>query len=237
MLIESFFNAKPEMLAAVQTLMVESITSAQQEYGQALLALSGGSSPKPLYESLGQQDLDWRSIKIALVDERWVDKHHSASNEAFIEACFTKSGQDNVDIVGLKTQADNAAEGLSEAEERYHQLGRSFDFALLGMGTDGHTASWFPHAEGLDDALSNTGHEHTLLSVVNAQPSKVTGPHTERITLNKKAVLKAKTVALMISGPEKLAVYQASKTASVEDHPVAALLQQYEKDIHVFYAP
>lgn len=225
------------MRAAVQALLMQSITTAQQEQGSALLALSGGSSPKPLYESLAQQNLAWQNIHIALVDERWVDQEHEASNEGFIKRCFMNDNCADVQIVGLKTQANCAVEGLSEAEDRYQGFGRAFDFALLGMGTDGHTASWFPHAEGLDDALDENTDSQKLLSVVQAKQSDVTGPYTERITLNKHTVLKAKTVALMISGQEKLDVYQLAKNAAVQNHPVAALLQQSEKDIHVFYAP
>ncbi|MBB6520062.1 6-phosphogluconolactonase [Pseudoteredinibacter isoporae] len=237
MVIESFFDSKPEMLSAVQAHLLQSIESAQQKYGNALLALSGGSSPKPLYESLAQQDLDWSRTRIALVDERWVDKDHPASNEAFIERCFSSGACQGLNIAGLKNQAKSAAAGLAAAEEQYRRLGRAFDFALLGMGTDGHTASWFPRADGLDDALSSQTNDQQLLCVVHARQSEVTGPYTERMTLNKHAVLNSSTVALMISGQEKFDVYQTAKNAAVQDHPVAALLQQQEKDIHVFYAP
>ncbi len=225
------------MRAAVRALLMQSINTAQQKRGTALLALSGGSSPQPLYESLAQQNLDWKNIHIALVDERWVDQEHGASNEGFIKRCFAHDNCADVKISGLKNQADSAAEGLAETEERYGSFRCGFDFALLGMGTDGHTASWFPHAEGLDEALSEGADSQNLLNVVLARQSDVTGPYTERITLNKRAVLNAKTIVLMISGQEKLDVYQMAKNASPQENPVAALLQQSDKDIHIFYAP
>ncbi|WP_299980424.1 6-phosphogluconolactonase [uncultured Pseudoteredinibacter sp.] len=237
MLIELFFKSREEMQAAVQTLVMLSINTAQQERGAALLALSGGSSPQVLYESLAQQNLDWKNIHIALVDERWVDPAHSASNEGFLKRCFAHLNCADVDIVGLKNQADSVVEGLAESEERYRSFESAFDFALLGMGIDGHTASWFPHAEGLTDALSDDADSQNLLCAVQAKQSDVTGPYTERITLTKRAVLNAKTVVLMISGQEKFDVYQKAKKASPKDHPVAALLQQRDKDIRIFYAP
>lgn len=235
MIIESFYQSKPDMLLAVQNVLIESIRNAQLDYKKALLALSGGSSPKPLYESVSRLDLNWSQVNIALVDERWVDTKHSASNEAFIKACMTENGGlvPNKSIVGLKNSADTANLGLGEAEHSFQEFGRNFDLVLLGMGTDGHTASWFPRAEGLEQALNS----EKILSVVEAKKSEVTGAYTERLTLTKSAVLKSTTVILMISGQDKLEVYQAAKQAPIFDRPVAALLQQDDKDIHVFWSP
>ena len=235
MIIESFYQAKSDMLLAVQSVLVELIQDAQLEHEMALLAISGGSSPKPLYEAISRLDLNWPQISIALVDERWVDTNHSASNEAFIKTCMTENGGLAVaeNIIGLKNNAETAQQGLSLAEDVYQNMARNFDVVLLGMGTDGHTASWFPHAEGLEQALDGDD----KLSAVTAEQSDVTGSFTERLTLTKQSVLNAGTVILMISGQDKYDVYQAAKKSPIFKHPVGALLQQNEKDIHVFWSP
>lgn len=237
MIIESLFDEKVEMLASVRQLLEQTVSASIERYGNALLALSGGSSPRALYQSIAQEDWDWSNISIALVDERWVPSGHSASNEDFIKACFMPCTAKGLTIVGLKNQSDNALDGLELAEQRYHELGRAFDFTLLGMGLDGHTASWFPYAAGLEEALADSNAQSArLLSVINARMSDITGPYTERITLNKHAVLSSGVVALMISGEKKLAEYKKAKQSEVLERPVATLLQQTRKDIHVFYS-
>ncbi|MFP3374668.1 6-phosphogluconolactonase, partial [Pseudomonas sp. SIMBA_068] len=75
------------------------------------------------------------------------------------------------------------------------------------MGPDGHTASLFPHADGLENGLTTT----QTVCAINAIQSDVTGSITERMTLTLHAIANSKVVKLLISGEEKLAVYKQAK--------------------------
>lgn len=234
MITEHFFSCKDELNKALQDDVVTSLVSALSNKPRACIALSGGSSPKDLYNSLSLLDLDWGSIDVALVDERWVGIEHPASNEAFIRDSLAKNKAAAANLVSMKTRDHTAQLGLREIESRYEKLALPFDFTILGMGGDGHTASLFPAAKGLREALS----DDCLISAIEAKKSPVTGANVERISLSLKGIFHSKKIVLLISGQEKLDVYQLAKTNTDETKmPVSAVLNQSETDIHVYWAP
>jgi 6-phosphogluconolactonase len=101
------------------------------------------------------------------------------------------------------------------------------------MGPDGHTASWFPYADGLGDAL----HSEKPLCAVDAQQSNVTGKHVRRMTLTLDAVKSARFIALMIAGEEKRNAYiKALEDGPVEAMPVRAILKA-RPDLWTVWAP
>ena len=122
--------------------------------GRASLMVSGGSSPKPLYETLSNANLDWSKVTISLVDERWVDPGQAGSNEDFIRENLIQNKAAAATFFGLKTPHVSVQAGLSTAEARFKDLTRPFDVCIMGMGSDAHTASWFPNSKGLEAALS-----------------------------------------------------------------------------------
>ncbi len=89
-----------------------------------------------MYEALSKSDLNWKKIKVALVDERWVDSDHSASNEALIRRSLLINNARNVEFVGMKTAAATAAAGQAETESRYQALPQPFTLSIVGMGID-----------------------------------------------------------------------------------------------------
>jgi len=233
-IIEHFFSCKEDLNKALQDDVVATLKSALKDKLRACIALSGGSSPKELYNSLSSLDLDWGSVDVALVDERWVGIEHAASNEAFIRNNLIKNKASTANLVSMKTADHTAQLGLREVERRYEELTLPFDFTILGMGGDGHTASLFPAAKGLSEALS----EDCLIAAIEAKKSTVTGANVERISLSLKGIFHSKKVVLLISGQEKLNVYQLAKTNTDETKmPVSAVLNQSKTDIHVYWAP
>ena len=196
--------------------------------------VSGGSSPAPVYRRLSQADLDWNNVYVGLVDERWVDLDHDKSNEAFVINTLIQNQAKNAHLVGMKNAAATAAEGLTDCENAYQQLASPFDVTVLGMGPDGHTASLFPHAQGLEEALSTKA----LLSAIDARQSEVTGEFTERMTLSLAGIINCRHLLLLISGEEKLATYREALAGDdVAAMPVRAVLQQKDITVTVYWAP
>lgn len=169
-------NKKVEVLPDLSALVARSLDliltkldTAIKQQGRFTIALSGGSTPKPLYEAIAQQKLPWDKIHVFWGDERYVPPDHPDSNELMARRAWL----DRVDIPAANIHAvptlDNDP-GLSAA--KYEQQLQSFfhsapgefpalDVVLLGMGDDAHTASLFPHTEALkvSDRLITVGNK------------------------------------------------------------------------------
>lgn len=236
MVTERLFENRAEMIAALQLECETALRSAIDERGEATFMVSGGSTPEPLYKALSNSDLDWESVYVALVDERWVDFSHDKSNEAFTVKHLIQNKAAVANLVGMKNTAETAAEGLADCEAAFQQLAQPFDITILGMGSDGHTASLFPHAQGLEAALNPDSSE--LCAAIIAKQSEVTGAIVERMTLSLAGLLRSKSLVLLITGDEKLAVLRAAQAeGDVKDMPIRAVLRQQQVPVIVYWAP
>lgn len=202
--------------------------------GTASLMVSGGSSPKPLYARLSHADLDWSKVTISLVDERWVDPGQAGSNEDFIRENLIQNEAAAAKFFGLKTSHPSVAKGLKSAEAKFKTVSRPFDVCVMGMGSDAHTASWFPNSKGLDAALSFEN--ENILCAVDAAGAPVAGNHPHRITLTLRAVLDSHCVVLFIPGEAKREVFDSAASKPLSNAPVQALLRAGKK-LHVFASP
>ena len=236
MLTERFFENRQDMVTALETECVTALNQAIEDRGEATFMVSGGSTPEPLYKSLSNVDLDWESVYVALVDERWVNFDHDKSNEAFTVKHLIQNKAAVANLIGMKNTAETAQEGLADCEAAYQQLAQPFDITILGMGNDGHTASLFPHAQGLEPALNPDSPE--LCAAIVAHQSEVTGTITERMTLSLAGLLRSKTLVLLITGDEKLAVLRKAQAGTdVAEMPIRAILQQDRVPVVVYWAP
>jgi 6-phosphogluconolactonase len=155
------------LIAAALSVIVERIHTAIDEHQSCTIALSGGSTPQPLYAALAQADLPWDRIEIFWGDERYVPATDPDSNYGMTKRVW-------LDLVPIPTanihpmptnfdQPQLAAQDY-EREILAHfglEAGSipAFDIILLGMGDDGHTASLFPHTAALSvlDRLVTVG--------------------------------------------------------------------------------
>jgi 6-phosphogluconolactonase len=229
------FSDRDELASEVSRFCADMISLAIQEHGEARLALSGGSTPEPIYKSLAQEDVDWARVRLALVDERWVPPEHEASNERLLRECFAKPLAAGARLVPMKTAAATPKQALADVEARYRPL-RPFDLVVLGMGADGHTASWFPRAEGLAEALDPP--DDATVAAIRAAGSPVAGAYVERMTLTRPAVAEARRVVLLLTGADKRAAFERAVAAGPEaDAPVRALLQRPDASVKAYWAP
>src|ERR1700733_1121704 len=199
--------------------------------GSASLVVSGGRSPAALFDLLSSAALDWRCVWIALTDERWVDTTSGDSNEHLVREHLLRNGAAKANFVGMKSAAAQPAEAAASSWSAIASLPRPFDYVLLGMGDDGHTASLFPQSPGLASAIDPLQPPGCVAMIAPVAPQA-------RMSLNLSALLDARRIGLLIVGDGKLAVYErAGESGPVADMPVRALLRQQQLPVSVYWAP
>lgn len=229
------YNEFDGLVADVSDQIAEALDIAIKARGHAVFAVSGGSTPLPVYECLSQFPLDWSKITIVLVDDRWVEPGLTGSNEGAIRSALIRGAASSARFIGLKTPHGRPDEAVDAVNERLSILERPFDVVVLGMGSDGHTASWFPHAEGLAAALAE---DAPMAVAVTAERSEITGPFTERMTLSRAALKGARFTLLLLKGQDKRDTWvRAVNPGPVEDMPVRALINDPAIDPIVFWSP
>lgn len=234
MLHEHVFSDPAELLPVLLQFCVQALREDLAIAPEVSCLLSGGNTPRRLYELMALTDLPWQRITPALVDERRVPVSDPASNEGMLRTIFTHNTDFLARLQGMHAAHADPAAVQADCEARYAALPQPWSFCLIGMGNDGHTASLFPGAEGLQQGLTG---EH-LCQAIAAQPSRVTGLHTERLTLTLAGLRRARRLILYFTGKDKWQVYQnALHCHDVSTLPVAAVLQQRGLPIHVFYHP
>jgi len=199
--------------------------------GHASLAVSGGSTPRRFFEALSRADLDWASVMVLLVDERLVPPDHERANAGLVRRHLLQNRAADARFVPYVVDAHTPAECARLSEEAFAQDGHRLDACVLGMGTDGHTASFFPGGDLLTEALDTGSHRKVL-------PIYAQGAGEPRLTLTLGPILDARFVALHIEGEEKRGVLETALAgADTAEMPVRAVLHQSAAPVHVFWAP
>lgn len=201
------------------------------ETGRASLLVSGGRTPKALFNDLSGRSVNWKCVDVALVDERWVEETSSDSNTAMVKRELLINKAREASFYPLKTEHNEPQDGLIEAEQNIKSMSRPFDVLILGMGEDGHTASIFPCAE---PALRDAGLDmNSAQMLVAMQPA--TAPH-QRISLTMPAILSAKKIFLHLVGSAKKAVLiNALGGQDVKEMPIRAVLHQTKTPVDIMF--
>jgi 6-phosphogluconolactonase len=168
--------------------------------GPVSIGLSGGSTPKRLYERLASPDwrgrLPWGRIHLFWGDERFVPADHPDSNQGMVRQAML--GQvpippGNIHPIPTDGTPESAAARYEEALRRFAETRPGeplFDIQLLGLGPDGHTASLFPGSPALLERKA------WALAVIGAKPEP-------RITLTYPALDSSRAAAFLVAGAEK----------------------------------
>ncbi|CAG2145928.1 hypothetical protein LMG31506_03288 [Cupriavidus yeoncheonensis] len=195
--------------------------------GWAVLAVSGGRSPVPMFERLRYRPVRWEAVTVTLVDERVVPPDHPDSNGGMVRAHLLREAAASAAFVPLIADADEVAEP-ARAVARLNQAFRQPDVVVLGMGEDGHTASLFPDAPELQAALSDPRPGYLVTHPAAA-------PHV-RVTLNLAALLGAERTFLAVAGEEKGKVLDRAKEGPAPALPVSILLANQRRGFDIFRA-
>lgn len=198
--------------------------------GKATIAVSGGGTPKVMFAVLAEQEIDWSRVTVTLVDERWVDTDSDRSNARMVSSTLLTHEAHVATFLPLFDRAhkDDVDAALADVGKRIDALGSPFDVVLLGMGPDGHTASFFPGGDHLAEALDLDGKQPVL-------SMRAGGAGEPRITLSLPRVLDTRALYLHIEGDDKNALL--GKALAGEDFPIAAVLKQDRVPVDVYWAP
>jgi 6-phosphogluconolactonase len=197
--------------------------------GKAYLLLSGGSTPLHLYKLLSNVDLSWGKVFVGLVDERYVSNEDSFSNERMVKQALLQNFAISANFIGLVYDSNNIKLNLIESLQRNKLFFDGATCVLLGMGSDGHTASLFPDDINSIQALKTA----VKSSLVNTKAPSVP---IDRITFNKETIMKSKTILLYFRGDEKMEVFSKAKLNKDSDkYPVSSFIHKNQRLIEVFW--
>lgn len=228
---EHRFADAAAMADALSAVVIARLEAALAARGCASLIVSGGKTPRAMFEHLAMKDIDWSSVSIALADERWVPLEDPASNERFVREHLLRGAAAAARFVSMKNAAPSAALGAAEAWSAYALLSRPFDCVLLGMGDDGHTASLFPANSNLEAALDAAGAPSCVAMRAPSTPY-------ERLTLNLAALIDARDIFVSSTGEAKWEVYQSAlRQGSALNLPVRAVLRQQKAPVGFYWSP
>jgi 6-phosphogluconolactonase len=214
-----------ETATAAADLFASTVAAAVESRGVARVAISGGSTPKALFELLADPtqpylaQIPWTQLQLFWVDERCVPPNHPDSNFGMTRAAL-------LDRVPLPEQNVHRMEGELDPEEgasRYESEIRNafrlegaqtptFDLILLGLGPDGHTASIFPHTEGIN--------ELSRICFANHVPQK----DVWRLTLTWPVITQGREVAFLIEGEDKAEMVRTVFTGAYDPETYPAQL-------------
>lgn len=219
-------NDAAEMLAGSVAAILRAATVA---HGSASLVVSGGESPRGLFELLSTLHLPWEAVTVVPSDERWVPPEHADSNEGMIRRCLLKGRASDARFVSLYRRSRAPDEALPEIDAALARVKRPLDAVILGMGPDGHTASLFPQSPDIDRALASEA-----AAVVQHVPSL----EHPRISLTPRTLVHAHEINLLFFGERKLDVYwRATEAGPAAEYPVRAILNQPSVSVAAYWAP
>lgn len=195
--IVEVLTTKENLIDRALAIVIDCIKTAVNDRQRCTLALSGGSTPKPLYEALAQTPLPWEQLHCFWGDERYVPIEHPDSNQRMArQAWLDRIPIPAQNIHPMPTSAGDPHLDAHTHETELHTFFSltpgefpEFDLVLLGLGPDGHTASLFPHTPALDvvDRLVTVG-------MKDGQP---------RLTFTAQLINQSRYVLFIVAGENK----------------------------------
>ena len=219
------------LLTALANFVVARAKVCIEQSGRFTIALSGGSSPKRLYELLAsdayRKRIDWKKVYFFFGDERYVPEDHANSNFLMVKkALFVPLNVSSEQIFAVNTSlqpSDAASDYEQRIRKHLHDQECRFDLILLGLGDNSHTASLFPHTSVLHE-------KHALVKEIYVQEVSM-----YRITFTAPLINAAQCVAFLVYGSSKAeAVANILKgPVNIDDYP-AQLINPADGELHWF---
>ena len=216
--------------------IAQRLAAAIQARGFAVLSVSGGKSPVAFFQALRVIDIDWSRVRITLVDERCVPRIHPDSNALLVQTHLLQDLAANAQLVFMVSSATeplDAPAALADAASAALTAAGTADVLVLGMGADGHTASLFPQAPNLADAL-DLRNTHVCMAIELAHPP-ANAPYA-RITQTLARIVSARHIVLPLTGTDKLNTLQQAWHQASPALPISFVLQQTQTPVAIWLA-
>lgn len=210
--------------------LADDLQAAIAAHGNAILVVSGGSTPKRLFAALSRQVLDWSHVVVLVADERWVPWSSPLRNERMVAHRLLRNRARSAQLLSLVTRDANPREAVDAVSRAIGFLGRPADALVLGMGGDGHTASLFPDAPNIEVLLNSD--DCVAAAAPPSQP-------TPRITTTPRWFNAASRRYLHIEGAAKRQVFErACEPGPVKELPIrCALDTSASAPLQVYWSP
>jgi 6-phosphogluconolactonase len=207
------------------------LQAAVETRGVGLLIVSGGTTPKRFFAELSGRDIDWTRVCVTLADERCVAEDSPRSNAKLLRETLLTGRAAAAQFVPLADARLTPEQEIASASARVARLPLPADLVVLGMGDDGHTASWFPEGDNLADAIDPSARNLVL-------PMRAPDAPEPRLTLTARVILRARAIALHIEGASKSEVLaRALRDGPIEQMPIRAVLRGAIDKLTIFSTP
>lgn len=224
------FEDSAEVARAVADFVAAALEARVARSGLASLAVSGGRTPTRFFEELSTRDLPWDRIAVTLVDERWVRESSDRSNARLVRQHLLKNKAAAAKFIPLANDAPTPEAGLFAVNEALEDMSWPLACAILGMGDDGHTASFFPGGDHLEEAIDPE-------APLGLLPMHAPDAGEPRITLTLPVLLAADALALHIEGEAKKPVLEkALGEGPATEMPIRAVLRA-RPALDIFWCP
>ena len=203
------------MMIDLANALAGEIGAAARGHEHVSLAVPGGTTPGPMFDALCAADIDWSRVHVLPTDERWLPETSGRSNARLIRRHLLVDRAAAATLIPLYVEAEAPEDVLDELTERMiPEL--PISVLLLGMGVDGHTASLFPGADRLAEAMDPDA--PPLLAL------RAPGAPEPRVTLTLPVLKGAMSVHLLITGRDKREALERARGADPAEMPVAGIL-------------
>lgn len=225
------FESRTALAEALAERISSVLQAAIASRGSASLAVSGGSTPTLLFETLSSRAIAWDRVTVTLVDERFVGPDHGRSNHLLVRTHLLQNAAAKATFVPLYHPVASAEEAAALATAEIATFGKPFDVTILGMGNDGHTASFFPGGNHLAAALDRSAPRRVMTM-------EAEGAGETRLTLSFSALCDSRLLVIHIEGAEKKAVLDKALSGTDEaEMPVRAVLERSKTAPDIYWAP
>ncbi|MDE3239432.1 MAG: 6-phosphogluconolactonase [Paracoccaceae bacterium] len=205
------------MFLAVANKVAGELGDFVRRQGRASLCVPGGTTPGPVFDVLSDVDLDWSKVGIFLSDERWVPETAPRSNTRLLRERLMINRAAEATLVPMHIDTDTPEQAIDALEAGLAPW-LPISVLILGMGGDMHTASLFPGADRLAEAMS--------AKAPMLMPMRAEGAGEPRLTLTAPVLAGAMAIHVVITGPEKRAALDAAQGLDAMEAPIRAFLAQ-----------
>ena len=221
------FKTKDELAKALADRIAGALQARVEVGGKASLAVSGGSTPVRLFQQLSNADIEWERVTTTLVDERCVPPHHKRSNAGLVHDHLLKNTAAAAEFVPLFDPVLDPDVNLKTTTTALIDL-LPLTATVLGMGNDGHTASFFPDAADL--SVATDPHTPQILTTIDSVSAGET-----RLTLTLPALLASELLILHIEGAEKRDVLERARSGGDPNSLPIRHILNHRDDLEIYW--